>query len=177
MMDTGILDLLKSRQSTRAFGKRKVEEEKLRLICEAGRLSPSARNSQPWSFILALSDEQVRLVGECTRAGGRNTFTENASAFVIIVEEENEAAFGGKPHRYFAEMDIGMAVMCMTLEAESIGVSSCILGAFDEAALKSLCSLDEDRSIKLVIALGYAEDGYELREKKRKDFDDTVRII
>lgn len=176
-MSTGILDCIKARQSCRAFSQKMIEEEKLRLICEAGRLSPSARNSQPWSFILATSEKQVSLVGECTRHGGKNAFTENAAAFIVIVEEENESAFGGKPHRYFAEMDIGMAVMCMILEAQSLGVSSCILGAFNEPALREVCSLDDDKNIKLVIALGYAEDGYEQRDKIRKDFDETVKII
>lgn len=173
----GILDLVKSRQSCRAYSGIRVELDKLRLILEAGRLSPSARNSQPWSLTLAYSDSAVCQVGECTRANGKNTFTEKCSAFIIVTEEENEAAFGGVPHRYFAEMDIGMCVMNMCLEAESLGVASCILGAFDEDAVKRAASISEDKSVKLIIALGYPEEGYEIREKKRKSPEDCAKII
>lgn len=172
-----MIDLIRSRQSCRSYSGKKVEDEKLRLIIEAGRLSPSARNSQPWTLVLASSDNACLRVGECTRTGGKNKFTENCSAFIVIVEEENEAAFGGNAHRYFAEMDIGMCVMNMCLEAESLGVASCILGAFDEEALKDVCGVDKSKNIKLVIALGYAEDGYPIREKSRKSYEQTVKEI
>ena len=175
--DRGILDLITTRQSCRAYSGEKVALDKLEFILEAGRLSPSARNSQPWSLTLAYSDEAVMRVGGCTRANGKNAFTEKCSAFIIVTEEENEAAFGGNPHRYFAEMDIGMCVMNICLEAESLGVATCILGAFDEAGVKNVADIPENKNVKLIIALGYAEDGYEIRKKARKSYDDCVRII
>ncbi len=175
--ENGIIDLIKARQSCRAYNGEKVELAKLELILEAGRLSPSARNSQPWAFTLAYSENAVSCVGECTRANGRNSFTDKCSAFIIITEEENEAAFGGNPHRYFAEMDIGMCVMNICLEAESLGVSSCILGSFDENAVKCAADIPENKCVKLIIALGYSEDGYEVREKKRKSNDECIKII
>ena len=41
------LDLAKSRFSCRAFSATPVEEEKLQLVLEAGRIAPTATNSQP----------------------------------------------------------------------------------------------------------------------------------
>ena len=175
--ERGIIDLIRARQSCRAYSGAKIELDKLELILEAGRLSPSARNSQPWSLTLAYSDKAVAQIGECTRANGKNTFTEKCAAFIIVTEEENEAAFGGDPHRYFAEMDIGMCVMNICLEAESLGVASCILGAFDEKSVKAAASISDDKCVKLIIALGYAEDGYAVREKRRKSYNDCVKII
>ena len=169
-----IIEVIRSRQSCRAYSGEKIEYDKLRLIVEAGRLSQSARNSQPWTLVLAFSTEAVESVGKCTRANGRNGFSEKCSAFIVVVEEENEAAFGGLPHRYFAEMDIGMCVMSMCLEAESIGVSCCVLGAFDEDDLKAVCGIDKSKSIKLVVALGYSECGDPHREKSRKSYDEAV---
>lgn len=176
-MDRDIIDIITSRQSCRSFSGKRVETEKLELIVKAGRLSPSARNSQPWTLILATSEQSVKAVGECTRANGKNKFTEKCTAFIVVVEEENEAAFGGNPHRYFAEMDIGMCVMNMCLEAESLGVASCILGAFDVDGIRRIASIPDNKDIKLVIALGYSEEGYNVREKTRKAFDDCVKII
>ncbi len=173
----GIIDLIRARQSTRAFSTKKVELEKLKLILEAGRLSPSARNSQPWSLTLAYSERAVAEVGDCTRANGKNSFTENCTAFIIVTEETNEEAFGGAPHRYFAEMDIGMCVMNICLEAESLGVGSCILGAFDEERVKHFAGISSEKNVKLIIALGYAEDGYKIREKNRKPFEEFIKIV
>ena len=175
--DNGILDLITKRQSCRAYSGQKVELEKLKLILEAGRLSPSARNSQPWSLTLAYSDLSVEQVGKCTRANGKNAFTDKCSAFIIVTEEQNEAAFGGVAHRSFAEMDIGMCVMNICLEAESLGVACCILGAFDEEAVKSSAGIPDEKCVKLIVAIGYPEDGYSTRDKNRRSYDDCVRII
>lgn len=176
-MDRDIFDIIASRQSCRSYSGQRIEKEKLLRILEAGRLSPSARNSQPWSIFAAYTEDAVSKVGECTRANGKNIFTDKCSAFIVIVEEENEAAFGNVPHRYFAEMDIGMCVMNMVLEAGSLGVSSCILGAFDESGVKACCNISERKNVKLIIALGYAEEGYPIREKARRSFDETIKII
>ena len=176
-MQDGILGLIEKRQSCRSYSTLKVEHDKLISILEAGRLSPSARNSQPWHLTLAESEHAVSSVGECTRANGKNGFTVNCSSFIIVSEEECEAAFGGVAHRYFAEMDIGMCVMNICLQAEALGVASCIIGGFDEEKLKCAAGIDKTKNIKLVIALGYAEDGYEVREKNRRTFEQTITII
>ena len=176
-MKDGIINLIMERQSCRSFSTRKVEHDKLISILEAGRLSPSARNSQPWHLTLAESSPAVSSVGECTRAHGKNAFTVNCSSFVVVSEEDCEQAFGGMKHRYFAEMDIGMCVMNMCLQAQALGVASCIIGGFDEEKLKAVVDIDEEKSIKLVLALGYANEEDPLREKKRRSFDETITII
>ena len=170
-------ELIFQRQSCRSFGEGRVEDEKLLQIIEAGRLSPSACNSQPWSFVLASSHDKVKEVSRCTQINGRNTFTENASAFIIIVEEENEAAFGGREHRYYGEMDIGMCTVNMCNMATSLGVGSCILGSFDADELKEVADIPRNKCIKLVIALGYAKEGYPQREKTRKSREEVLKII
>ena len=45
-----ILDLLKKRRSIREFSDRKVRPEIIEEVLEAGRLSPSGGNEQPWKF-------------------------------------------------------------------------------------------------------------------------------
>ncbi len=172
-----MLELIKKRQSCRSYSGAEIESEKLMQIIEAGRLTPSACNSQPWSFVLACSKEKAALVGECTRVNGRNSFTDNCTAFILIVEEECEAAFGGREHRYYAEMDIGMCTMNICTMAESLGVASCILGSFDADKIKTVAGIQSDKCVKLVVALGYASEGYPVREKKRKSTDEILTVI
>ncbi len=47
-----MLELITSRQSDRKYDPKPVEKEKLERIIEAGRMSPSAYNAQPWKFIV-----------------------------------------------------------------------------------------------------------------------------
>ncbi len=170
-------EILLSRQACRSYNGERVEHEKLIEIIEAGRLSPSARNSQPWSFVLAESKEKVGAVCECVRLYGRNIFADNCSAFIVIYERDCEQAFGGVEHKYFAEMDIGMCTVNMCNMAQSLGVSSCIIGSFDREKLSDAAGIADAESIKLVLALGYASEGYPIREKSRDSIDEILTII
>ena len=52
------LEIMKKRRSCRSFDPEKsVSREDLLKIVEAGRLSPSGCNSQPWKFIVVDSPE------------------------------------------------------------------------------------------------------------------------
>ena len=60
----------------------------------------------------------------------------------------------------------------MTAEATAQGLSSCILGWFDDAKLREVCALEYPA--RLVITLGYAKEGDVLRKKVRKDLGELV---
>ncbi|MDR1623515.1 MAG: NAD(P)H-dependent oxidoreductase [Tannerellaceae bacterium] len=54
------LDLAKSRYTTKEYdSKKKIADEKIQLLKEIARLSPSSINSQPWKFIF-ISDEKTK---------------------------------------------------------------------------------------------------------------------
>ena len=62
-----------------------------------------------------------------------------------------------------------------TAEATAQGLSTCILGWFDDAKIREICKVDGQ--VRLVITLGYATDDDKLRMKKRKDMDELVSFI
>lgn len=169
------LELAKTRQSCRSYDKaRPVEQEKLLACLEAARLSPSACNSQPYHFTV-VTGEQAAAVGDCTRGLGMNTFTEDVPAFVVISEVPYNLTAGAGARvkgQDYRSVDIGIAVAYFTSEATAQGLSTCILGWFDEKKLQSLLHLS--RPIRLVIAIGYAAPGDPLRTKKRKTLDELT---
>jgi nitroreductase len=48
-----VFEVIQTRRSIRRYEGRQVEEGKLLRVLEAGRLSPSAANKQPWRFVVA----------------------------------------------------------------------------------------------------------------------------
>jgi nitroreductase/NAD-dependent dihydropyrimidine dehydrogenase PreA subunit len=63
---TPVEKVIYSRRSNRLYKKKKVPEDVLRRVVEAGRFAPSQGNSQPWSFVV-ISDRDLidRIATEC----------------------------------------------------------------------------------------------------------------
>lgn len=170
------LQLAAQRQSDRAFvpGK-KIEREVLERIIEAARLAPSACNGQPWHFTVITDDELLPKVGKATSSLGMNRFVKDASALVLITHEPTNITSklgSGIKDKDFPMMDLGIASAYMTLAAEDEGIGSCILGWFDEKAIKELVNIPSKRRLMLIVALGYAAK--EKRKKIRKEWDKVV---
>ena len=123
--------------------------------------------------------ENARKVASCTQELGMNKFTDNCSAFIVINEEPAtlSAKLGSAVKKQqYAEMDIGIITAHICYAAQDHGISTCILGWFNEEKLREVIGIQKDRRIRLVIALGYAASD-ELRTKKRKELSDVLTVI
>ena len=165
-----------SRQSCRAYdATREVEQEKLDTILEAGRLSPSACNGQPYRFTVCRG-EAAKQVAACVTGMGMNKFAADAPVMIVISEEAYvaSAALGAKVKKNdYRSIDIGIAAAYLTAEATAQGLGTCILGWFDDDKIRAICELD--KPVRLVITLGYAKADDRLREKKRKPLAELVK--
>ena len=166
-------ELINRRESCRSYdSEREVEEEKLLRILEAARLSPSACNGQPYHLTVARGEVADAVERAC---GGMrmNKFATEAPVAIVISEDDyvKSAALGAKlKHNDYRSIDIGIAVAHLTLAAAEVGLSSCILGWFDDAKIREICSLD--KPVRLVVTIGYKKDEGAPRPKKRKALDE-----
>lgn len=171
-------ELFEKRQSCRNFdGDRAVEKEKLQRIMENVALAPSACNSQPYTFTVVREDGLVKEVAKTTQRLGMNKHCGAARAFIVI-NEENAGILaktaGRVKDQQYAEIDIGIAAAHLILSAEEEGLSTCMIGWFEEEKLKELLGIAEGKRIRLVVAVGYAAAGDVIRAKKRKPLEKTV---
>jgi len=169
------LDLVRRRESVRSYADRPVEREKVELCLEAARLAPSTSNSQPWKFIVVDEPGLRSTVASETVAPFRafNTFTEQVPVLVAVIADRSnlEAGTGKVLRRFnFSLIDIGIATEHFCLQAAELGLGTCILGWFDEKAMKRLLRVPRNRRIYLMIALGYPQTD-EVRPKRRKALD------
>ena len=169
------LEIAQTRQSCRAYDEsRPVEDEKLNAILEAARLSPSACNGQPY-HITVCRGETAREVAKTTMGMGMNKFSAQAPVLLVLSEMpyNKSAAMGARvKNNDYRSIDIGIAAAYLTAEATAQGLSTCILGWFDDGKVRQLCDLAYP--VRLVITLGYAKEGDPLRAKKRKDLTELV---
>ena len=175
---SNFFELIEKRESCRSYSDKPVEKEKLIKCIEAARLAPSACNSQPWSFVV-VNGEKSPEVAKCTQKTGMNKFTDETQAFIVISEEKatlSAKIAGFIASQSYAQIDIGIATSHICHAATEQGLSTCILGWFDEDKLIDLLNLPKNKRIRIVIAVGYAESD-ELRTKKRKDLDEIMTYV
>jgi nitroreductase len=167
------LELVHRRQSVRAYDPvRPVERQKLDRCIEALRLAPSACNAQPWKLVIVDDPELKKKVVKAASAKwlGMNHFTNQAQILVVIVREgPNLTSKLGTilKNKPYTIIDVGIAAAHFCLQATSEGLGTCIMGWFDEPAVKKVLGIPNKKRAELIITMGYPAKEV-IREKIRK---------
>ncbi len=166
-------ELSKKRVSCRAYDSTKeVLKADLIEILKLATYAPSACNSQPWKFIACDNEVAKKIPQLIIREDLKiNHWTVDVPCFVVVCETKvtlmkslNEAS-----QQKYAQMDIGSAMTSLCLAACDKGISSCIIGVFDEPKLKELLCIPDDVVIRAVIALGYAKNDNTANKIRKPD--------
>jgi FMN reductase [NAD(P)H] len=160
-----------SRREVREYLARPLEPEVERRILEAGRVSGSAANRQPWTFLVIRDDKAVEGVAESVY----EPLNVRGAAFLVAIQSH-----GGPP------MDVGRAAQNMMLAAWALGVGSCPNGINDRVGLNRTLGLDDDDKVPSVLSFGYPAKRIDpgrrspeewIERARRKPFDEVVREI
>jgi nitroreductase len=176
---SNFLELCKSRQSCRGFSERPVEHDKLVQCVEAGRLTHSACNAQPWSFVVVESQDVVSQVALCGQQLQQNAWLGTARAFSVVLEEHavlSPVISCFLDSQYYAKGNMGAAAAYICLEATEQGLGSCIIGLYDRKKICELLNIPTEKAFGHLIALGYPARDI-VRQKRRKALEDIARFV
>jgi len=151
-----VFDAICLRRSIRRYKSDPVEKRKLERILEAGRLSPSAVNKQPWHFIV-VRDHSVR---ESLRASYGQSWFVNAP-LIIVVCADPSSAWVRRDGEEFWKVDAAIAMQDMILCATEEGLGTCWIGAFSEEPARRVLKIPEKIRIAAMTPLGYADESKE----------------
>ncbi|HOX38420.1 MAG TPA: nitroreductase family protein [Candidatus Brocadiia bacterium] len=141
------LEAIKTRHSTRIFTDRKIPKDVLEKIIDAGGRAPTARNEQPWAFVVVTDPATVKKIGETTDHG---KFISQASACVCVFCRDT---------KYYLE-DGCAATENILLAAAALGVQSCWVAGDKKdycADIARLLGVPPDQKLISLLALGYAK--------------------
>ncbi len=166
------LELAKNRFSVRKFKPDQIKDEDLQYILEAGRIAPSANNSQPWQFIVIKGDSKNDEVNELYH---RDWF-DDAPVVIIILADHSKSwhrSCDGKDH---ADMDVAIAADHMTLAATDRGLGTCWVCNFDVDKTKKYFCLPDHLEPVIILPLGYPDGNVdtERHSAKRKPLSEIV---
>lgn len=170
---------MEQRRSCRAYQDKPVSREDLLKVVEAGRLTPSGCNSQPWKFIVV--DEAEAKAGVCdalvVESGTGAPWRAQVPAFIILCEQQAKvmpmvSAHYGTTQR-FAQGDLGAAAMNMCHQAMDLGLSTCIIGVNDQEKMEQRLGIPSGHEVRLVIAIGYSAEKEPYSKKIRKPLEEV----
>jgi nitroreductase len=164
-----LYEAVQKRLSVRSYKPDPVPEEALDRILEAGRLAPSAKNLQPWKFIV-VKDPAIRqaLVPAC-----RGQASVGQAPVVICGCAIDAQVWKGMGGYWSAEtVDITIALEHMILAAAAEGLGTCWIGAFIEAEVRKVLAIPEGVKPIALTPLGYP--AVEAKPRPRKPLSEIT---
>lgn len=163
-------DAIRARRNVRQFSDEPIAPDDLDRILEAGRLTPSSRNWQPWDFVVVTNLDRLTELAGVWRGAWHVADARAAVAIVTPrVESQQEEAI--------LHFDVGQAVMSLMLAATDLGIGSGHAAVADQALARTILGFPEDRLCAHLVSLGYpADEPLRPRTKvNRRPFAEVVR--
>ena len=134
-----------TRLTVREYKPDPVPDDVVLKLLEAGRLSPSSQNLQPWHFVVVRDGDTIRRLGEMATQG---PFLGNAPLAIAVVTDDTPRA----------PLDAGRAIQQMELVAWEAGMGTCFIGIRDadqNAAIKEVLGIPAHLVLLTVLPFGY----------------------
>lgn len=139
----------------RSYQDKPIPEESIQRIVEAGRLTASSMNRQPWHFVVVEEQEMLQRLGALAQSGPY--IAEAALAVVVVVERTR-----------FSVSDGSRAIQSMVLTAWAEGIGSNWVGFMGLEEAKPLLEIPEEMDILAIVPFGYPARAVGQGKKQRK---------
>jgi nitroreductase len=168
------LDAIFSRRSTRKYLKKKMPEEDVKIIMEAGRRAPTDGSLQLWSAI-RITDDGLR--EKIAQLVWQDSIAEASEFFVFLADLYRPKKFlesrGMKMGNVeeilllFAGIDAALAAENMVIAATALGYGTCIIGRIQDAAeeIADILELPEKTFPLFGLTIGYPDEFPSLRPR------------
>lgn len=151
-----VFDAVRTVLAVRRYADRPVSAALVHRIVEAGRLTASSMNRQPWHFVVVEERDNLRKLGAATRSG---PYVADAALAIVVAVEKASA---------FAISDVSRAIQSMVLTAwaEGVGSNWAGFGGLDE--VQAMLGVPAELDVLAVLPFGYPVDPGGRGKKQRK---------
>ncbi|GAB4476287.1 MAG: nitroreductase family protein [Anaerolineae bacterium] len=150
-MTTTVFDLVRGKRAVRVFRPEPLPDDVVHTILEAGRLSGSAKNTQPWHFVAVQQRETLEALATCGAYAGH--LAGAALGVALVTRDPFE--------RLTVPFDLGRTTQNMMLTAWSVGVGSVMATIYQPGRACEVLGVPPEYTIPWCISFGYpaqAED-------------------
>lgn len=156
-----VFEAVRTVLAVRQYQDKALPPDAVQRIVEAGRLTASSRNGQPWHFIVVEEGETLHKLGALARTG---PYIAQAPLAIVVAMEKSP----------YAVSDASRAIQSMILTAWSEGIGSNWVGFQGLDEIKPLLGIPESIDILAIVPFGYAVKALGKGKKKRKPLGEVA---
>ena len=161
-------EALAARRQVREYTADPVDDELLNRVLDAGRRSPSARNNQPWHFVVVT--DQATKEGLATTWMGAGWIPAAPVVVAVLVDRQED-----ERRSRIAEYDLGQCVSSMFVAATALGLGSGQTSVLDQDLARSLLGSPATVDCSKLLTFGHPTTPLApLRRVDRRPFDEVV---
>lgn len=157
------IEMILKRRSVRKYSGKPVEEAELTQLLEAGMAAPSARNRQPWQFVVVRERETLRKLSEAHPYG---EMLAGAAAAIAVCGDTNAAP------DYWIQ-DCSAATENILIAAAALGLGAVWLGCHPRpervSAIRELLGIPEHIGVLSLISIGHPAE----KKAPRTQYDEA----
>jgi nitroreductase len=160
-MTMNVFDSVRTVLAVREYQDRPIPDDALGRIVEAGRLSASARNRQPWHFIVVNDPATLDALAAVATSG---RYISGAQAAIVVAIDPTT----------WAESDASRAIQNMILTAWDEGIGSNWVGFYGLEGANAVLGIPADLKVLAIVPLGYPVASIGKGDKKRKPLGEVA---
>lgn len=154
-MSLSVYDTIRTMLAVREYDDRPIPEEEVQRILEAGRLTGSSMNGQPWHFVVVQNPETLRQLGALSPHG---PYIAQAPLAIAVVLDRTR----------FAVSDASRAIQDMLLTAWEAGIGGNWVGFGGMDDIKELLGIPAELELLAILPFGYPAQSVGQGRKRRK---------
>ena len=150
-----VFEAVRTLLAVRSYHETPVPDTVVQKIVEAGRMTASGMNAQPWHFIVVQSPDMLHQLGALVRTG---PYIAQAPLAIVVAIDKSPLAVA----------DSSRAIQSMVLTAWAEGVGSNWVGFHGLEAIKPLLNIPDDLDVLAILPFGYPAQAVGQGKKQRK---------
>jgi nitroreductase len=162
-------DAICARRNVREYQPDPISQADLNRIAEAGWRAPSAKNRQPWDFVIVTDKTQLQQLSTVWRGAGHIAKAPAAIALVVPVPPDERRVVTDN-------YDVGQATMAMMLAATDLGIGTGHSSVGDQEKARAILGVPDEYLVAFLLGIGYPADRplRVIRKPNRRPFDEVV---
>ncbi len=160
---------INERASCRKFKTKKPNWKKIISAIEAATKAPLAGNIPTVKFILVSNKEKIQ---KLAKACAQN-FISTAHYVVVVCSDKKQCTLSyGERGKKYSQQQAGAAIENFLLKIQSLGLSTCWIGAFSDEQVKDILQLSENVEPIALFPIGYAMQ--KPKQRKKPDLNSVL---